>query len=80
MLLMALRVVRDIRIETGRILTPHGEEINGFKVYLSKATDPATITRSYADIEHILKANEASYRTSEEHTPEGTFKSYIVQT
>lgn len=78
MLILALRVVRGIRIEVGRILTPSGEVIKGFKVSIGGQQEEPE--RSYDDIESIFKSNEASYKTFEEHTPQGTFKSYVVIT
>ena len=80
MILLALRVVRGIRIETGRIKTPYGSEINGFKVTIGGIQDPAEIKRSYDDIERIFKSNEKTFKVTEEHNPNGTFKTYTAET
>ena len=43
-------------------------------------TDPALIERTYEDIDKIFKANPGAYKVKEERTPEGKFKSFIVET
>ena len=42
--------------------------------------DPASVTRTYDDIEAILHQNKVEYKTHEEHRPDGKFKSYTVST
>jgi len=49
-------------------------------VTIGGVTDPETIKRSYEDIEAIFKSNELKFKTYEEKTPDGKFKSYIVET
>lgn len=61
-------------------MTPDGTPYHGFKVSIGGIQDPATIKRTYDDIEKIFKSNEVNFKTHEEHTPSGTFKSYTVST
>lgn len=42
-------------------------------------TDPSTIERSYNDITAILRANRGPYKVTEERTPDGRFKSLIIE-
>ncbi len=69
-----------MRIETGSLYTPMGEQYNGFKVTIGGITDPSTIVRTYDDIESILGKNKINYKVHEETTSSGTFKSYSVST
>ena len=75
-----LGAVAGIKLEIGRVLTPTGEEINGFRVSIGHTTDPSEISRTYEDIERIFKSNEINFKTHEEHRENGTFKSYTVST
>ena len=61
-------------------MTPDGTPYRGFKVSIGGVTDPSTIKRTYEDIEAIFRSNEATFKTFEEKTPAGTFKSYVVET
>lgn len=61
-------------------MSPFGTEIVGFKVTIGGITDPATIQRTYEDIEKIFKSNQANFKIHEEKTPEGKFKSYSIST
>lgn len=69
-----------VRIKRGRLVSPGGEEYLGFSVTLGGITDPASIERSYKDIDRIFKANPGSYSVKEERDAEGKFKSFIVET
>lgn len=69
-----------IRIETGNLLTPDGMPYYGFKVTIGGIQDPEAVKRTYDDIEKILHGSNTTYKTHEEHTPQGTFKSYSVWT
>jgi hypothetical protein len=75
-----LQIVAGARIEVGRVKTLDGVEVNGFKVTIGGITDPASIERSYEDIERIFKSNESKFRVEEETTQDGKFKKYVVQT
>jgi len=48
-------------------------------VTIGGVTDPSEIKRTYDDIEAIFKSNQTNYKIYEEHTPNGTFKSYTVE-
>ena len=69
-----------MRIETGSLYTPSGEQYNGFKVTIGEITDPSTIQRTYEDIESILGKDNVKYSIHEEHRPDGKFKSYSIST
>ncbi len=60
-------------------MMPDGTAYRGFKVTIGGITDPATIKRTYDDIEAIFKSNQTKFKIHEEHTPAGTFKSYSVE-
>lgn len=64
----------------GRVLTPLGEEINGFEVTIGGVTDPALIQQSYDDINAIFHSNPDRYKVTEEHDENGHFKRFVVQT
>ena len=67
-------------MKQGRLISPSGVEYTGFSITLGGITDPVSIERSYEDIEKILHQNKVEYKIHEEHKPDGTFKSYMVQT
>lgn len=69
-----------MRIETGNLYTPSGEQYSGFKITIGGITDPSTVVRTYEDIERILHENQKPFAIHEEHTAAGTFKSYSVST
>mgnify|MGYP001608740100 FL=1 len=75
-----MRLITNTRIETGRLTTPSGVDYVGFKVTIGSMLDPASVTRTYDDIEAILHQNKVEYKTHEEHRPDGKFKSYTVST
>lgn len=59
-------------------MSPFGTEFVGFKVTIGGVTDPASIQRTYDDIEKILRREP--YKIHEEKTSNGTFRSYTVET
>ena len=69
-----------MRVEKGNLVTPSGTPYSGFKVTVGGITDPASVQRTYSDIEAILSQYKTEYKTHEEHKPDGTFKSYTVET
>jgi hypothetical protein len=69
-----------VRIETGSLYTPSGEQYNGFKITVGGIIDPCDVKRIYDDIEKILGKHQVPYKIHEEHTASGTFKSYSVET
>jgi len=62
------------------LTTPDGTPYKGFKVSLGGSIDPSEIVRTYDDIKRILHNNKVEYRTHEEHKPDGTFKSFTIET
>ena len=74
-----LRLVAGARIETGNLTTPDGTPYRGFKVSIGGVSDPSSVERTYADIEKILGRDKVSFKTHEETTPSGTFKSYSIE-
>ena len=79
-ILRALRLLASVRIETGNLTTPSGEEYHGFKVTIGKEFDSSNVQRTYDDIEKILGKNNIAYKVEEERRINGTFKSYTVET
>ena len=80
---MAIKLIATlsgVKIESGRLQTPSGTEFIGFKVTIGGVTDPASVTRTYDDIERILGKNKVDFKTHEEKSPNGTFRSYTVET
>lgn len=75
----ALRFLAGVKVETGRIKTPNGEEIQGFKITIGGVKNPEDIKRTYEDIEKIL-GRERGLVIKEEHNADGSFKSYSVST
>lgn len=75
-----VETIPNIKYESGNITTPFGEEITGIKITIGKILDPSMVKRTYDDIEDIFKSHEESFKTFEEKTEHGTFKSYIVST
>lgn len=69
-----------MQVATGNLYTPDGTPYVGFKVTIGGVTDPASIERTYEDIERILHSNQQPYKVFEEKTEYGTFKSYTVET
>jgi len=66
-----------VRIEVGELTTPDGTPYKGFKVSIGGGiTDPATIERTYEDIDKIFKANPGEYKVKETRTPDGKFQSF----
>lgn len=59
-------------------MSPSGVEFNGVEISLGGITDPASIVRTYDDIERILHQNKTPYKITETKTDAGTFKSYLV--
>jgi hypothetical protein len=60
------------------LITPDGTPYKGFKVTVGGVQ--GEVKRSYKEIEAIFKSNEVNFKTHEEHTSSGTFKSYSVST
>ena len=75
-----LRLVANVRIETGKLTSPNGEDFTGFIITIGEITNPASIQRSYEDINKIFKANPGNYKVSEHRDSEGHFKSFSVET
>ena len=74
-----LRFIAGIRIKTGKVMTPFGNEVNGFEVSFGEAIDPAQVEHNYDDIAKIFKSNPGSYKVSEERV-DGKFRRFIVET
>ena len=74
-----LSLVKGIRIKTGNLTTPSGEPYRGFVVSVGGITDPASIERTYNDIDKIFKSNPGTYKIKEERV-DGKFHSYSVST
>lgn len=68
------------KVEAGKLQTPSGADYIGFKITVGEVLDPASVKRTYEDIESILGKNKVNYETHEESTSSGTFKSYSVST
>ena len=77
--LRLISLISNTRVETGKVTSPFGTEIVGFKVTIGGVTDPATIERKYDDIEAILKKSKVKFEIHESRYPTGRFKSYSVE-
>lgn len=78
---MALLVfVQNVKVEHGKLTTPDGTPFFGVKISIGEITDPATIKRTYDDIEKIMGRNQVPFKIHEEKTAAGTFRSYSVET
>lgn len=75
-----VETIPHIRYESGQIITPFGSDIIGIRITVGGILDQATVKRTYDDIEAIFKSNNESFKTFEEKTENGTFKSYVVST
>ena len=60
-------------------MTPGGILYKGFKVSIGGIQNPAQVERTYEDIEKIIRGNNLPFKTHEEKTSTGTFRSYIVE-
>lgn len=69
-----------MKFEKGKLTTPFGTEFVGFIITVGGITDPATIQRTYEDIDKIFKSNPETFKTHEEKDANGKFKSYSVST
>lgn len=52
----------------------------GFIITVGGVTDPATIQRTYEDIDKIFKSDPDNFKIHEEKDAMGKFKSYSVST
>ena len=76
----ALKLVAGVRVKTGKVMSPFGTEVVGFKVSIGGITDPAQIKRTYEDIDRIFKSNNKDFKVYEEKSKDGKFKSFTVTT
>jgi len=51
-----------------------------WKISSLPASRPEFNKRTFEDIDRIFKARPENYKTTEERNPDGTFKSYTVET
>ena len=77
---IAVSAVKNTRITVGRVYTPFGEEVNGFKVTIGGVLNPEDIKRTYEDIDKVFKSNPGKHKVHDEHDENGKFKSFIVET
>ena len=69
-----------MRFQKGKLTTPDGADFVGFIITVGGITDPASIQRTYEDIDKIFKSNPESFNTHEVKDENGKFKSYVVET
>ena len=70
----------NVQFQKGKLTTPFGTEFVGFIITIGGITDPASIQRTYEDIDAIFKAHPEEYKVYEEKDSLGHFKSYAVST
>lgn len=73
-------MVLNTRVEAGRLTTPSGVPFVGIKITIGSILDPASVKRTYDDIEAILGWNKVDYETHYELREGGKFKSYTIET
>lgn len=74
-LIKVLQVVRNIKITRTTL-----DGIAVVKITIGGVVDPASIKRTYDDIDKIFKSNPDTYKVKEERDAEGKFKSFTVTT
>lgn len=76
---LVVETIENTQLETGRLTSPFGTEFVGVRITIGEVTDPATIKRTYEDIDEIFKSNPDSFTVKEERDEKGRFKSFVVE-
>lgn len=65
-------------METGKLVSPFGHEYVGFKVTL--LGDNPDVSRTYADIDRIVRSQPSEFKVREVRDTNDKFKSFSVET